>query len=91
MQSEKKQIEKYRLGKENYNILKALDFSEMGDDIVFSDEERSFKTSNVDLLLIILDEAICMYGLDENQACTEYGRKIYGLYDEIYHQEGELL
>lgn len=91
MQSEKKQTEKYTLTLNNYNILKGLDLSEMGNDIAFYEEENSFKTSNVDLLMIILNEAICAYGLDENQECTEYGRNLYALYDEIYYQEGELL
>lgn len=91
MQSKKNQIEKYKLEKQNYDILKNLDLSEMDNDIVFLDEESCFKTNNVDLLMIIINESICAYGLDENQDCTEYGRKLYDLYDEIYYQEGEIL
>lgn len=82
-------MEKFTLSKYNYKILRELDFSEMQNNLIFCDEENSFKTDNIDLLMIIINESICAYGLDENQDCTEYGRRLYDLYDELYYKESE--
>ena len=82
-------MEKFTLSKYNYKILRELDFSEMQNNLIFFDEENSFKTDNIDLLMIIINESICAYGLDENQDCTEYGRRLYDLYDELYYKESE--
>ena len=82
-------MEKFTLSKYNYKILRELDFSEMQNNLIFFDGENSFKTDNIDLLMIIINESICAYGLDENQDCTEYGRRLYDLYDELYYKESE--
>lgn len=82
-------MEKFTLSKYKYKILRELDFSEMQNNLIFFDEENSFKTDNIDLLMIIINESICAYGLDENQDCTEYGRRLYDLYDELYYKESE--
>ena len=83
--------DKFTLTKTNYDILKALDLSEMNNGIVFLNKENSFKTNNVDLLLVIISENITMKGLTRDQEeCNEYGRKLYSLYDEILYQNAEV-
>ena len=80
-------MQRYLLSKENYDLFKKIDFSEMGNSLVMDEEKLSFETDDIGLLEIIITEEIATKGMDENQElCNEYGRKLYGLYDEIYYQ-----
>lgn len=68
--------------------MKTLDFSEMGDELKYIDSQNVIETSDADLLLTIINEYIACDGMDENQEyCTEYGRDLYMLYDEICYNE----
>lgn len=81
-------MEKYLLSKDEYDLLKKLDLSEIEDGIVFYDDEHSFEVEDVDELLMIIDEAITLHGLSPDQeSANEYGRKLYALYDSIYEQQ----
>lgn len=80
-------MEKFILSKHNYKTLRELDLSEMEEKIIFDDEKMSFSTSDIDLLLIIITENIASRGMDaEQEKCTEYGRELYSLHDEICYQ-----
>lgn len=75
---------KYRLTKESFDLMKGIDFSEMGDKLRLIEEERAVETSDFQLMQIIINEEIVTKGLDERQEnCTLFGRKLYALYDEL--------
>lgn len=79
-------MEKFKLSAESYMLMKTLDFSEMGDRLKYNDSSNSFETLDADLVLTIITENIATFGMDELQDnCTEYGRKLYKLYDEIIY------
>jgi hypothetical protein len=76
------------LSKENYQTLKGVDLSEMGNSLIFHDANRTIETSDRRLLLIILNEEIASKGMDEAQDnVNEYGRRLYDLYDELLPQK----
>ena len=80
-------MKKYILSKKSYDLLRNIDLSEMGNSIRFNNDNCFFETDNVRLLEIILTEEIAVKGMKKGQEeCNEYGRAIYGLYDEIYYQ-----
>lgn len=75
---------KARLDKENYDLLKTMDFSAINDEIVFNDDTCEFETNN-DLFDAVFDVNIVANGMDENQdECNEYGRRLYDLYDLLF-------
>lgn len=84
---------KYKLSKENYDLLKGCHFEELWDVtknliLKFNDEECSFETNDVRELQILLNYEIDLYGFTgEDYECTEHGRALYGLYDEIHYQK----
>lgn len=77
----------FKLSKKNYDLLKTVDFSEMGENIKFYDDELSFETGDIKLLLVILNEEIVTTGLDDDYNPTEHGRELYALYDAILAQK----
>lgn len=77
----------FKLSKKNYDLLKTVDLSEMGDNIKFYDDELSLETSDIKLLLVILNEEIVTKGLDAGYDPTELGRNLYALYDAILMQK----
>lgn len=78
-------MEKYTLSRQSFELLKAIDFSEMNDKITFIESEHAVETSDFGLMQIIVDEEITDKGLDEHQnECNEYGKKLYALYDELF-------
>lgn len=80
--------ETIKLCKKTYMLMKTLDFSELGDNLTYDDNRLSFETTDVDLVLTIITENIAGNGMDEDQEyCTEYGRDLYMLYDEICYNE----
>lgn len=80
-------MEKFALDDASYRLLKELDLSEMENKIVFDDKENTFFTDDVNLLLIIITENIASNGMDaEQETCTEYGRSLYTLHDEILYK-----
>ena len=77
----------YTLSKKNYDLLKQIDFTEMGQSLVFNDGSLSFDTDSIRLLEVIITEEITTKGMKRGQQeCNEYGRRLYDLYDEIYYQ-----
>ena len=81
---------KYKLTKENFRLMQGIDFGEMGDKLRLIEEEQAVETTDFGLMQIIIDEEITAKGLDETQEnCTEFGRKLYGLYDELLYRWDE--
>ncbi len=77
---------KIKLTNEDYNILKKIDFSEIKNEVTFNDTTKEFKTTS-NLASIIFNEYIVANGLDDNYYPTEFGRKLYELYDLIFLSE----
>ena len=81
---------KYKLTKENFRLMQGIDFGEMGDKLRLIEEEQAVETTDFGLMQIIINEEIVTKGLDETQEnCTEFGRKLYGLYDELLYRWDE--
>lgn len=75
------------LSKENYDLAKTIDFSELLNRVVFNDEQHSITVpaADMDIFMVIISEEVDMKGLSEDQQeVTPYGRKLYSLYDEVY-------
>lgn len=79
----------FTLTKDQMGILKKIDFSEIGEPIVY-DDNRSTVTvpdKKTDQLLMLLVDEIDMHGLSDDQDdVLPYGRKLYAIYDSIYDQ-----
>jgi hypothetical protein len=76
------------LKKKEYETLKSIDPSELDEDIIFHDEDLSFKVDDVRSLLLSLNEIIALHGMTSDQIeCSEYGKELYALYDAIYAQK----
>lgn len=83
-------ISTYKLSDRAYCLLKELDFSELGAGIVFSDRDKSVSIDDFSLFLTVFTEEIVCRGLDERQdRCTEYGRELYGIYDDLVSRRRE--
>ena len=83
-------MKKYMLSRENYDLLRTIDFSEMGDAVAFDDETATVSTSDFRLLQIIINEEIAGPGMDEDQnLCNERGWALYDLYDELLDLKAE--
>lgn len=79
--------DKFTLTPESYTILKGIDFSELGDNITFMDDQLSVEvTDSREFGLIILAE-VPFHGMDDEDTVNAYGRKVYDLYDEILFQK----
>lgn len=80
----------FKLSKKNYDLLKSIDFSSFESlevSLKFNDKDLTFETDDIMMLQIALNYEISLNGLTKDQEeCTEYGRKLYALYDEIYYQ-----
>ena len=75
---------KYKLTKESFALIRDIDFSEMGNTFRLLEAEQAIETSDFGLMQVIINEEIVAKGMDEAQdKCTEFGRKLYGLYDEL--------
>ena len=74
------------LSREQFNLLKSVDFSEMNDSIFFNDKDCEVSTDNLWLLQTILTEEITTQGLTpDRQNVTKHGEALEALYDEIYY------
>lgn len=74
----------FTLSPSYFQLLKEIDFSEMGSSVVFDEETCTVRTDNLRLLQIILTEEINTKGLTaDQQDATPHGRKLEALYDEI--------
>lgn len=80
----------YKLSKSNYDLLKSIDFSSfesLNVKLKFNDKDLTFETDDILTLQIALNYEISLNGMsDDQEECTEYGRKLYALYDEIIEQ-----
>ena len=80
-------MERFKLSDKSFQMINSIDFSEMGSSFRIIEAEKAVETTNVRLMQIIIDEEITAKGRDDDQnLCTEYGRKLYTLYDEILDQ-----
>ena len=80
-------MRRFKLSDRQYALLKELDFSDLGQSIVFSDEDWSISVEDFSLFLTVFTEEIVGRGMDENQEeCTEYGRELYAIYDELVYR-----
>ena len=80
---------KFKLSDNQYKLLKTIDFSELDGNIAFDDGEKTVMISEryIRIFRVIISEEINVNGLSGDQSdVTEYGRKLYDLYDEIYRQ-----
>ena len=76
--------EKIKLTKDEYDLIKRIDFSEMKDKIIFDDEENSILVSDFLLFELIVIEEININGLTDNQMrANEYGRALENLIDRL--------
>lgn len=76
-----------KLSKENYELLKQMDFSVINDEISFDDENLMFETDN-ELFDAVFDVNILAEGMDDSQEeCNEYGKKLYALYDLLFFSQ----
>ena len=74
----------FMLSPSYFQLLKEIDFSEIGDSVSFDEKTHTVKTSNLRLLQIILTEEINTKGLtDDQQEATPHGHELEALYDEI--------
>jgi hypothetical protein len=77
---------KIELTDEDYDLLKQIDFSEAKDGVFFNDNTKEFRTTS-ELADIIFEEYINMHAFDSSYHVTEYGKKLYRLYDLIFFSE----
>lgn len=76
----------FSLSAKQFALLKAVDFSEMGNSIFFDDERHEVHTDDLWLLQTILTEEITTKGLTPDQEnVTQHGRELEALYDEILY------
>lgn len=83
-------MKKYFLSRESFNVMKQIDMRQYDDSnvhISFDEDNTSISVDNIRELLIVLNEELCVNGLtDHQETVTEYGYKIYALYDELLAQ-----
>ena len=77
---------KIKLTPDDYKLLKEVDFSEIQDEVFFNDETMEFQTTS-DIADIIFNNYILSSSIDGDGNCSEYGRKLYELYDLIFLSE----
>ncbi len=77
---------KINLSEEDYAIVKDIDWSEIKDEVFLNDETREFRTTS-DIADLIFNNYILAKGFGENYYPTEFGRKLYDLYDLIFFSE----
>lgn len=78
-----KQINIIELSDNSYSLIKDIDPAFIDAEYSINDNEKSLNVQSVRDFLIALDDTILMLGLDSNMKCTEYGKSLYLLYDEI--------
>lgn len=80
---------KVQLTEDLYKILKQIDFKGYKSEITFYDDTFTFETERR-AFVIFMASYISIYGMDEKQdRCTEYGRKLYDLYDYVMDEVSE--
>ena len=73
-----------KLSKAYYDILKELDFSELGENIAFDDINNSVDIHDRRMFFIVFSEIITDKGMTKDFAdVNEYGRILYAIYDTI--------
>lgn len=77
---------KIKLSDGDYKIIKKIDFSEIQDEVFFNNETNEFQTASP-LAEVIFEEYINAHAFDSLYNVTEYGKKLYELYDLIFFSE----
>lgn len=79
----------FTFSKDQVDILKKIDFSEIAEPVVFGDNQTSVTVpdSKAGLFLTLISDEIDMHGFsaDQNEVLP-YGRKLYAIYDSAYDQ-----
>ena len=79
----------FTFSKDQVDILKKIDFSEIAEPVVFGDNQTSVTVSDskAGLFLTLISDEIDMHGFsaDQNEVLP-YGRKLYAIYDSAYDQ-----
>ena len=89
---------RFKLNQEAYTLIKHLDWAELSGQVKFDEEalqlrmpdevKYSFASGEkrikaIRALALVINNNIVMYGLENQDRCNEYGRKLYNLYDSI--------
>ena len=67
----------------NYKLLKSLPLFKDDYSIIFDDTNNSISVTDIDCLMVDINDMIVMYGMKDQNECTDYGRQLYQLYDEL--------
>lgn len=79
----------FTLTKDQIDILRKIDFSEIGEPVVYGNNQTTVTVpeSKAGLFLMIISEEIDVHGLSDDQDdVLPYGRKLYAIYDSVYDQ-----
>ena len=92
------------LEKKYYDLLKGIDLFELSGKVVFDDKQQKVEIPDVveypfetgkeeidglDALSIVINDNIVIYGMKNQDICTDYGRQLYALYDLIFLSDNE--
>ena len=82
---------KFNLTKEDYLFLTKNSEKELSDSISDTSEQINgnilFSVADAGNLLNLIADAVFLYGMDDEYAPTEIGKRLYHIYDEILYQE----
>lgn len=82
---------KFNLSKEDYLFLIRNSEKELSDSISDTSEQINgnilFFVADAGNLLNLIADAVFLYGMDDEYAPTEIGKRLYHIYDEILYQE----
>ncbi len=82
---------KFNLLKEDYLFLTKNSEKELSDSISDTSEQINgnilFSVADAGNLLNLIADAVFLYGMDDEYAPTEIGKRLYHIYDEILYQE----
>lgn len=79
----------FKLSKEEYMFLKDNSETEISDVINEVEEKDNdiLFIANADDLLVFIHDAVFLYGMDDEYAPTEIGKRLYGIYDKLLYQK----
>ncbi len=75
-----------RLTEEDYKIVKEIYASSANEDVHLNDEIKEFVAKSIKAE-ITFEEYINTHAFDSEYKPTEYGKKLYNLYDLIFYSE----
>ena len=82
---------KFNLSKEDYLFLIKNSEKELSDSISDTSEQINgnilFSVADAGNLLNLIADAVFLYGMDDEYAPTDIGKRLYHIYDEILYQK----